>query len=68
MIGIASLAAAGTTPASIDDAWWAYRAHLPYGFFMWGITRAVDRPIVERHTARLGHAVARHGSFDLLGV
>ncbi|WP_425825350.1 phosphotransferase family protein [Streptomyces fractus] len=62
------LAAHGGTPPGRDDAWWAYRAHLPYGFFLWGITRAVDRPITERHAARLAQAVAWHDSFGLLGV
>lgn len=63
-----ALSRAGVSSPAKKDAWWAYRAHLPYGFFMWGITRAVDRPIVERHSTRLGHAVAFHGSLDLLGV
>ncbi len=62
------LAAHGGTPPDREAAWWAYRAHLPYGYFLWSITRAVDRPIVERHTARLGQAVAWHDSFGLLGV
>lgn len=62
------LAAHGGTPPSRDEAWAAYRRHLPYGFYMWGITRAVHRPITVRHTQRLAHAVARHGSLDLLGV
>jgi aminoglycoside phosphotransferase (APT) family kinase protein len=62
------LAARGVTPPGRDDAWTLYRAHLPYGFFLWAITRMVDRPIVERHTWRLGTAVAANGSLDLLGV
>ncbi|WP_306320125.1 MULTISPECIES: phosphotransferase family protein [unclassified Streptomyces] len=62
------LAAHGGTPPGRDEAWWAYRAHLPYGFFLWGITRAVDRPITERHAGRLAQAVAWHDSFGLLGV
>ncbi|MER5181507.1 phosphotransferase [Streptomyces sp. NPDC002896] len=62
------LAAHGGTPPTRDEAWWAYRAHLPYGFFLWAITRAVDRPIVEHLTDRLGGAVAWHDSFALLGV
>ena len=62
------LAAQGVAAPAWDDAWWAYRAHLPYGFFMWGITRAVARPIVERFTSRLGTAVADHNSLDLLDV
>jgi hypothetical protein len=35
---------------------------------MWAITRAVDRPIIDRHTRRLGLAVAFHDSFGLLGA
>ncbi|MFJ9176170.1 phosphotransferase family protein [Streptomyces sp. NPDC102360] len=62
------LAAHGGTPPGRDEAWWAYRAQLPYGFFLWGITRAVERPITERHTGRLAQAVAWHDSFGLLGV
>jgi hypothetical protein len=62
------LAAHGGKPPSAGDAWWAYRAHLPYGYFLWAITRMVDRPIVEHFTRRLGRAVAEHDSFDLLGV
>ena len=62
------LAAHGVVPPGRDRAWWLYRAHLPYGFFMWGITRMVDRPIVEHLTRRLGLAVAAHRSLDLLGV
>ena len=62
------LAAHGGSPPERDDAWWLYRAHLPYGFFMWGITRRVVRPVIEHLTGRLGLAVAQHGSLDLLGV
>jgi len=62
------LAAHGVVPPGRERAWWLYRAHLPYGFFMWGITRMVDRPIVEHLTRRLGLAVAAHRSLDLLGV
>ncbi|WP_019927553.1 phosphotransferase [Nocardia sp. BMG111209] len=62
------LAAHGVTPPDRERAWWLYRAYLPYGMYLWGITRAVARPIVERLTGRLSAAVARHGSLDLLGV
>lgn len=62
------LAARGVTPPSGEDAWWQYRAHLPYGFFLWSITRAVDRPVIEHLTGRLGLATAQHASLDLLGV
>jgi hypothetical protein len=49
-----------------DEAWLAYRSCLPYGYFMWVITRLVHRPIIEVLTHRLGTAVADHDSFDLL--
>ena len=62
------LAARGVIPPERVDAWWLYRAHLPYGFFLWGITRAVERPVIEHLTGRLGSAVAHHGSFELLEV
>ncbi|MEU5344055.1 phosphotransferase [Streptomyces sp. NPDC020766] len=62
------LAAHGVAPPGRDEAWWAYRAHLPYGFFLWSITRNVARPITERHTGRLALAVTRHDSLGLLGV
>ncbi|MFG1921956.1 phosphotransferase family protein [Cryptosporangium sp. NPDC048952] len=62
------LASHGAPAPSREDAWHAYRTHLPYGFYLWAITRQVDRPIIEHLTARLGRAVADHGSFALLGV
>jgi aminoglycoside phosphotransferase (APT) family kinase protein len=65
---LGQLAARGITPPRQEDAWWAYRAHLPYGYYLWAITRAVDRPIVEHLTGRLSVAAARHASLDLLGV
>ncbi|MCX4090873.1 phosphotransferase [Nocardia sp. alder85J] len=62
------LAAHGATPPQREQAWWLYRAYLPYGLYLWGITRAVARPIIERLTGRLAAAVARHDSLGLLGV
>ncbi|MGW0246245.1 phosphotransferase family protein [Nocardia goodfellowii] len=62
------LAAHGVEPPDREQLWWMYRAHLPYGFFLWSITRAVERPIVEHLTGRLATAVARHSSLDLLEV
>jgi len=62
------LASRGVTPPDREDAWWLYRAHLPYGYFLWGITRAVERPVIEHLIGRLGAAVAYHGSFELLEV
>jgi aminoglycoside phosphotransferase (APT) family kinase protein len=62
------LAVLGVDPPGRDDAWWLYRAHLPYGYYMWSITRAVVRPVIEHRTTRLGQAVSQHRSLDLLGV
>ncbi|WP_280424299.1 phosphotransferase [Nocardia carnea] len=62
------LAAHGVEPPDREQAWWLYRAHLPYGLYLWSMTRAVDRPIIEHLTGRLGTAVARHKSLDLLEV
>jgi hypothetical protein len=39
-----------------------------YGYFMWGITQRVERPVLETFVARLGSAVQDHASFDRLGV
>ncbi|MEV4238400.1 phosphotransferase [Nocardia sp. NPDC050408] len=62
------LANHGVTPPDRNRAWSLYRAYLPYGLFMWAITRAVDRPVIEHLTVRLGQAVERHRSLDLLAV
>lgn len=51
-----------------EAAWMQYREAVVYGFYLWGITRRVDPPIIREFTKRLGLAVARHGSFELLGV
>ncbi|MGE3690897.1 MAG: phosphotransferase [Novosphingobium sp.] len=51
-----------------EEAWLQYREAVMYGYYMWGITRRVDPPIREMFTDRLGRAVMRHGSFELLGV
>ncbi|MFI5718997.1 phosphotransferase [Nocardia sp. NPDC051750] len=58
----------GVTAPGRGRAWQLYRSYLPYGMFMWGMTRAVDRPVIEHLTDRLGRAVERHRSLDLLGV
>ena len=55
-------------PDGLGDAWAAYRAALVYGYFMWGITQRVERPILVTFVQRLGTAVQDHASFDLLGV
>jgi aminoglycoside phosphotransferase (APT) family kinase protein len=57
----------GAAPAE-TDAWAAYRRALVYGYFMWGITQRVERPVLVTFVQRLGTAVQDHASFDLLGV
>ncbi len=51
-----------------EEAWRHYREAVMYGYYMWGITRRVEPAIREQFTDRLGRAVMRHGSFELLGV
>lgn len=58
----------GLTLPDDEKAWLQYREAVMYGYYMWGITRRVDPPIREMFTDRLGRAVMRHGSFELLGV
>jgi aminoglycoside phosphotransferase (APT) family kinase protein len=65
---LACLAAAGAPAPNADAAWFDYRAHLAYGYFMWAITQMVDPPIIATFTRRLGLAVADHDAFGLLGV
>jgi hypothetical protein len=33
---------------------------LAYGYYLWAITRMVERPIIERFVERLGTAAADH--------
>ncbi len=58
----------GLTMPDAETAWAQYREAVVYGFYLWGITRRVDPPIIREFTKRLGLAVARHDSFELLGV
>ncbi len=51
-----------------DEAWLQYRMSTVYGYFLWGITRTVKREIINAFCHRLSHAVARHDSYELLGV
>lgn len=57
----------GEVPAS-DAAWAQYRASVVYGYYLWGITRKVDPAIINVFANRLGSAVTRHESYQLLGV
>lgn len=56
----------GTVPDD-EGAWLQYRMSAVYGFFMWAITRTVKREIIDVFFNRLGHSVARHESYKLLG-
>jgi aminoglycoside phosphotransferase (APT) family kinase protein len=58
----------GGEPPPPDEAWELYRRALVYGYFMWAITRRVERPILETFVRRLGAAVAAHDALDRLGV
>lgn len=60
--------AAGMDMPSDEDAWSQYREAVMYGYFLWGITRRVDPPIIVQFTDRLGKAVTRHDSHALLGI
>lgn len=57
--------------ASVPDAETArtqYRTAMVYGFYMWAITTRVDPAIIEVFNDRLGKAVMRLGSYDVLSV
>ena len=58
----------GGAAPSLAEAWDDYRAFLAYGYYLWGITQKVDRPIIIELITRLGSAVEAHESFDRLGV
>jgi hypothetical protein len=51
-----------------EEAVTAYRAHLPYGLFLWSMTQYTAEPITTATLQRLGHAVEDHESFELLGA
>ena len=62
------LAAYGVEAPTFEEAFSDYRAAMVYGFYMWAITRRVDRPITVELNQRLGAAVADLGTFGVLGV
>jgi aminoglycoside/choline kinase family phosphotransferase len=51
-----------------DEAWTWYRRALVYGYNLWAVATTVDPRVTHEFVYRLGSAVARHGSMDLLGV
>ncbi|MDP3768463.1 MAG: aminoglycoside phosphotransferase family protein, partial [Dehalococcoidia bacterium] len=54
---LACLRAEGVEPPPWDEAWREYRAHVLYGYYLWGVTRRVDPPIIHEFVKRLGRAV-----------
>ncbi len=61
--------ALGGDVPTVAEAWNpAHRDALAYGYYMWGITRRVDRPIILAFVDRLGSAVEHHETFARLGV
>jgi aminoglycoside phosphotransferase (APT) family kinase protein len=46
----------------------AYRRHLAYGMFLWSMTKFTEEEITSVTIRRIAHAIADHGTFDLLGV
>ena len=49
----------GLSLPSDEEAWLQYREAVMYGYYMWGITRRVDPPIIRQFTDRLGRADQR---------
>ena len=65
---LATMRGLGAEMPDGEEAWAQYREAPAYGYYLWGITRRVDPPIIETFVPRLGLAVTRHDSFGLLGV
>jgi len=51
-----------------EAAWEQYRAAAVYGYYLWAITRRVDPAIIDVFVHRLGWAVTRHESFQMLAL
>jgi len=60
------LAAFGGPVIDKDAAWNHYRMAMLYGYYLWGVTRRVDPPIIMEFVLRLGTAVADLDSFKLV--
>jgi len=65
---LAEMRALGCEMPDPETAWAQYREAPAYGYYLWGITRRVDPPIIETFVPRLGLSVTRHDSFSLLGA
>ena len=53
---------------ALNAAWEEYRMAAVYGYYLWAITRRVDPAIIDVFVHRLGSAVTRHESFQMLGL
>jgi len=51
-----------------ESAWEEYRCAPVYGYYHWAITQRVLPPITHQAFLRLGSAVTRHESYNLLGL
>ena len=58
----------GCEALDFDTAYEHYRRAVVWGYFLWAITRRVDPAIINVFVDRMGKAVERHGSFELLNV
>jgi Ser/Thr protein kinase RdoA (MazF antagonist) len=64
------LGAYGVTPPTWEEAWFAYRRALVYGFWMWAITRPIVQPVevINTFVDRTGNALAEADGYATLGV
>jgi Phosphotransferase enzyme family len=62
------LKAGGAEPPAWDTAWQEYRRGIVYGYYLWGITRLVDAPVIAELLTRLGSAADDHDSFGAVGA
>jgi hypothetical protein len=64
----ARVKALGGAVIDLDAAWRSYRVAMVYGYYLWAITRKVERDIIDTFVFRLGTAADDLQSFELLGV
>lgn len=64
---LAEMRSLGEEMPDREQAWAQFREAMTYGYYLWSITRRVDPEIIVQFCGRLGSAVARHGSFGLVG-
>ena len=67
---LSQLAALGVKAPTFEEAWFAYRAWMTWGIYVW-LTNIPEYHSEDRITAmsaRFGTALVDHGTLDLLGV